>query len=108
MFDIAWCDKDGLSVLSLLEFVNIIVSGVLFIKPGIQDRGTEYGEGGGCSLGFRRISWRIPGNVIILTFQGMFKNIPGNVSKNSGECSRRFRGIFNKIPGNVSKDSEKC
>ena len=38
----------------------------LFIKPGIQERGMEYGEceeRGECSLGF----------------QGMFKKIPGNV-----------------------------
>ena len=38
----------------------------------------------------------------------MFENIPGNVKKDSGECSRRFRGMFEKIPGNVQKDSGEC
>ena len=38
----------------------------------------------------------------------MFKNIPGNVSKDSGECLERFRGMFKKIPGNVRKDSGEC
>ena len=35
----------------------------------------------------------------------MFKKIPGNVQKDSGECSRRFRGMFEKIPGNIQEDS---
>ena len=35
----------------------------------------------------------------------MLKNIPGNVQKDSGECSKRFRGVLEKIPGNVRKDS---
>ena len=35
----------------------------------------------------------------------MFKKIPGNVEKDSGECSRRFPGMFKKILGNVIKDS---
>ena len=45
----------------------------------------------------------------------MFPKIPGNVrrdsgecSKDSGECSRRFRGIFEEIPGNVPEDSGEC
>ena len=83
----------------------------LFIKPGIQERGTECeecGERGECSLGFRGIPWKIPGNVIILTFRGMFKKIPGNVQTDSGECSKRFRGMFQKIPGNVQEDSGEC
>ena len=73
----------------------------LFIKPGKQERGTECGEcgeRGECSLGFR-------GNVIILTFRGMFQRIPGNVEEDSGECSRGFRGMFEEIPGNVQEDS---
>ena len=44
----------------------------LFIKPGIQERGTECGKCGErweCSLGFR----------------GMFEKIPGNIRKDSGE-----------------------
>ena len=74
----------------------------LFIKPGIQERGTECGE---CLLGFRGISKRIPGNVIILTFRGMFQKFPGNVQQDSEECSKRFWGMFQKIPGNVREDS---
>ena len=73
----------------------------LFIKPGIQERGTECEECGGTPGMFTRI----PGNFIILTFREMFKKIPGNVRKDSGECSRRFRGMFKKIPGNVPEDS---
>ena len=38
----------------------------------------------------------------------MFEKIPGNVQKDSGECSRRFWGIFEKIPGNVQEDSGEC
>ena len=67
----------------------------LFIKPGIQERGTECGKCGErweCSLGFRGISQRIP----------------GNVRKDSGEYSKRFWGILVKIPGNVGKDSREC
>ena len=78
----------------------------LFIKPGIQERGTkcgECGERGECSLGFRGISYRIPGNVIILTFRGMFVKIPGNALEDSGECSTRFRGMFKKIAGECSR-----
>ena len=44
---------------------------------------------------------RIPGNVIILTFRGMFQRIPENFEEDSGECSRGFRGMFKRIPGNV-------
>ena len=78
----------------------------LFLKPGMQERGTECGEcgeSGECLLGFRGISKRIPGNVIILTFPGMFKKIPRNVRRDSGECSRRFRGMFERIPGMFKK-----
>ena len=49
---------------------------------------------------------RIPGNVVILLFRGMFEKIPGNVQEDSGECSRRLRGMIEKIPGNVRKDFE--
>ena len=83
----------------------------LFIKPGIQERGTECrecGEHGKCSVGFRGISQRIPGNVIILTFRGMLKKIPGNVEEDSGEYSKRFRRKLVKIPRNVDKDSREC
>ena len=65
----------------------------LFIKPTIQERGTEcgkHGECGECSLGFRGISLRIPGNVTTLRFRGMLKKIPGNVPEDSGESNFRF------------------
>ena len=44
---------------------------------------------------------RIAGNIVILLFHRMLKKIPGNVRKDSRECSRGFRGMFHKIPGNV-------
>ena len=75
----------------------------LFIKSEIQERGTECREckeRGKCSLGKK-----ISGNVVILTFRGMLKNIPGNVQEDSGECSKKFRGMFKKILGNVQEDS---
>ena len=34
----------------------------------------------------------------------MFQKIPGNVRKDSEECSKRFRGMFEEIPGNVQGD----
>ena len=77
----------------------------------VGERGTECrecGECGECSRGFRGISYRIPGNVIILTTREMFQKIPGNVEEDSGEYSRGFRGMFQKIPGNVQEDSGEC
>ena len=76
----------------------------LFIKSGIQERGTECREceeRGKCSLRFRGISKKIPGNVVILTFRGMLKKIPGNVQEDSG-------GMFEEIPRNVQEDSVEC
>ena len=66
----------------------------LFLKPGIQEQGTECGEceeRGECSLRFRGISWRVPGNALILGFRRMLEKIPRNVPKDSGECSRRWK-----------------
>ena len=86
-------------------------SALLFINSRIEERATEcgeYRERGECSLGFRGISLRIPGNVIILRFPEMLKKIPGNVQEGSGECSVRFRGMFEKIPGNVQEISGEC
>ena len=80
----------------------------LFIKPIIQEWGTECGEcreRGECLLGFREISRRIPGNVLILEFQEMFKKISGNFPEYSGEYYSRFRGALSKIPRNVLKIS---
>ena len=34
----------------------------------------------------------------------MFKKIPGNVQRDSGECSRGFPGMLNKISGNLNLD----
>ena len=36
--------------------------------------------------------------------RGMLEKIPGNVTKNSGECSRGFRRMLLKIPGNLNFD----
>ena len=60
-------------------------------------RNTEIGNGIRETKGTREMFTRIPANLIILTFQGMFKKTPrnvpeiqGNVSKDSWECSKRF------------------
>ena len=42
------------------------------------------------------------------TFRGMSPNIPGNVSKHSGECPQTFRGMSPNITGNIIKDSAEC
>ena len=97
--------KDTLN--RFIVFYNSLIKSRLFIKRGIQKRGTECGEckeRGECLLEFRGISLRIPGNVLILAFRGMFEKFPGNVIKDSGECSRRFWEIltrFRKIPENA-------
>ena len=59
------------------------------------------GERRECLPGFRGISWRIPGNVIVLTFQVV-------LSKNSGECSRTFREMLKNILGNVQEHFGEC
>ena len=97
--------KDTLN--RFIVFYNSLIKSWLFIKRGIQKRGTECGEckeRGECSLEFRGISLRIPGNVLILAFRGMFEKFPGNVIKDSGECSRRFWEMSNKI----QEDSGEC
>ena len=78
----------------LLKANNGNTNYMLFIKPGIQERGMECEE---CAERGGMFT-RIPGNVIILTFQGMSQK----------KCSRRFRGMFNKILGNVWRDSGEC
>ena len=91
----------------------------LFIKPGIQERGTECGECG--EWAFRRTLKKIPGNAQqdsgewSRRFRGMLNKIPGNAQQDSGECSKRFRecskrfrGMFQKIPGNAQEDSGEC
>ena len=37
----------------------------------------------------------------------MLKKIPGNVEKDSGECSRRFREIFRKISEDAFSNNRK-
>ena len=38
----------------------------------------------------------------------MFQKFPGNVQRDSGECSRKFRAMFEEIPGKVQGDSGEC
>ena len=40
-----------------------------------------------------------------LIFRGLSPNIPGNISKHSGECSQTFRWMSPNIPGNVAEHS---
>ena len=70
-----------------------------------KTRNTGTGNGMWGMRGTRGMFTRIPGNVVMLLFQGMLKKIPGNVRKDSGECSKGFRGMLEKIPGYVQKDS---
>ena len=78
----------------------------LFIKPGIQERGTKCGECG------ERGEW-IPGKLLedsgeyyYFNIPGMFQRIPGNIPEDSGECPERFREMFKEISGNVQEDSD--
>ena len=95
-----------------LKFSEVAVRNGLFIKPGIQERGTECGEWG--EWAFRGMLKKIPGNAqedsgeCSARFRGMFNKILRNVRKDSGECSKRFRGMFRKIPGNVQEDYGEC
>ena len=59
----------------------------LFIKQGIQERGTECRECGECSL----------------------ENSGGNTGTGNGmRGMRETRGIFTRIPGNLLEDSREC
>ena len=58
---------------------------------------------GECSIRFRGMLLKIPGNVPRIP--GNVPRIPGNVPEDYGECLRRFQGMFKKIPENVSEDS---
>ena len=96
----------------LLKANNGNTNYMLFIKPGIQERGTEceeFAERGGMFT-------RIPGNLLEDSGEcyyfniprnvpkEMFKKIPGNVQQDSGECLKRFWRMFKKIPGNAQED----
>ena len=51
---------------------------------------------------------RIPGNLSKDSGECYYFKIPGYIRRDSGECSKRFRGMFEKIPGNIRKDSGEC
>ena len=74
----------------------------IFIKPRKKERRTAKKGSPG------QVVIRIPEKVMILTLQGMFKKIPGNLREDFGEFSKGFRGMFEKILGNVREDSGKC
>ena len=86
--------------LKRLFFENHFEMFWLYIKPGIQERGTECGGRG---------KWE---NVI---FQGILSNVPGNVFKHFEECHQTFReclqifrGMSSNIPENVGNHSGEC
>ena len=85
----------------------------LYIKPGIQERGTECGECGNGGRGGGGWCY-IPGNVAKhsgerpQTLRGMSPNILGNVLKHSGECPQTFQGKSSNIPGNIAKYFGEC
>ena len=58
--------------------------------------------------GTREMFTRIPGNLLEDSGECYCFNIPGNVRRNSWECSKRFRGMLKKNPGNVQEDSGEC
>ena len=63
---------------------------------------------GECSLRFRRISQRIPGNISKNSVKYYHFKVPLNVQKDSGNQSRRFQAMLLKITGNPIKDSGEC
>ena len=99
---------------------------LFFILKGAIYKTRNTGTGNGMRGMFTRIPgnllgdsgefyyFNIPGNVskdsreCSRTFRGMFEKIPGNAAEDCGECSRRFRGMFKKIPGKVRKNSGEC
>ena len=99
------------------KLCGLFLSDKVCIKPGIQERGTEWGERGewgGCPQTSRGMSSNIPGIVAKhsvecpQTFQGMLPNILENVAKHSGECCQTFRGMSPNILGNIAKHSVEC
>ena len=50
----------------------------------------------------------IPGNLLEDFGECYYFNIPGNVSKDSGDAQEDSGGMLKNIPGNVSKDSREC
>ena len=54
--------------------------------------------------GTREMFTRILGNLLEDSGECYCFNIPGNVRRDSWECSKRFRGMLKKIPGNVRED----
>ena len=73
--------------------------------------GTECGEcrkHGECSIGFKGISNKILGNLLILAFREIIKKILGNVPEDPRECYQRFRKMFGKILRNVQANPREC
>ena len=75
---------------------------MLFLKPRIQERGTDcekYEASDERSLGFRGIFKKIPENTVISTFPEMFKKISENIATYFGKCYQRFQVMFRRIQG---------
>ena len=60
---------------------------------------TKNTEMGNAMRGTQGIFTRIPGNLLKNSWECSHFSIPGNVPEDSGECSRRFRVMLLKIPG---------
>ena len=77
-------------------------------KAIYKTRNTATGNGMWGIWGTWGMFTRIPGNLLEDSEEYYHFNIPGNVPKDSGECSNRFRGMFKKILGNVRRDFGEC
>lgn len=89
--DSAWWIQSVISVCLAVSYKNC----------GLQkEKCREFRE---YSIEFHEISYNIPMNVIILTFQAMFTKITGNVPRDSMGSLKRFWGMLLKTPGNVQK-----
>ena len=78
------------------------------LKAIYKTRNTGTGNGMRGMRGTRGMFTRIPGKLLEYSEECYYFNIPGNVPKDSGECSKRFRGMLKKIPENVRRDSREC
>ena len=70
-----------------------------------KTRNTGMGNGMRETQGTQGIFTRVPGNVLILAYRGMFEKISGSAIKDFGEYLKRFRGMLLKIPKNAREDS---
>ena len=86
----------------------------LLLGAMYKTRNTGTGNGMRGTRGIGGMLPNIPGNVTKHSgecrhiFRGMSPNIPGNVAIYSGECHQTFRGTSPNIPGNVAKHSGEC